>query len=266
MQNLFIFGGAEVSRRRGYFVFVSLLLGSWSPMAAHRAEPISTEFAVPFPPRAGTSKLIYEHEPKEHDGSEQAIPELELEFGIARRWQINVGFPIFRIKEGRDDPATVVGGKLDLGARYLLFGGATRNYAVSLQGTIEAPTGNRRVIGVAPEVGAGLFLDRYLSERVRLHSNVSWQTSVGQTREAERQLDYKNAIVWFATRRWIPVLEVLGRTNMVTGETGLAVQPEMIFYAGPHFEMKVGLPVGLTLDRGRLGMRAQLAILWGGAH
>ena len=64
--------------------------------------------------------------------------------------------------------------------------------------------------------------------------------------------------------RWIPVLEILGRTNTHGGNTELAVQPEVIFYAGAHVELKVGVPVRLTSTTPRIGVRAQMAIIWGG--
>lgn len=251
-------------RGRTSFLALLILLAESSPLVAHRAEPISTEFALPFEPKAGNLKVIYEFEREAPGENEQAIPELELELGMAPRWQINLGFPLVRVKEDPVEPAIWGGGKLELGTRYLLFGGATRSYAVSLQGTVEAPTGNSALVGDAPELGAGLFVDRYLTDRVRLHSNLSWKTSVGGTQEVERVFEYNQAVVWFATFRWIPVFELLGRTDTATGATQLAVQPEVIFYGGPHLELKVGLPVGLTATTPTIGVRAQLAILWGG--
>ena len=245
---------------------VFLVFSCSGPLAAHRAEPISTEFALPFQPKAGNLKLFYEYEREGPGASEEAIPEVELELGIAPRWQINLGYPLFRIRDGTEKPPTVVGGKLEFGARYLLFGGATRSYAVSLHGMAEAPTGNPRVVGDASELGAGLFVDRYLSDRVRLHSNFGWRTTVGGMQDVERMLEYNSAVVWLATLRWIPVLEILGRTNTPGGNTELAVQPEVIFYAGPHVELKVGVPVGLTSTTPGIGVRAQIAIIWGGSQ
>ncbi len=259
-------GGGEqrVSLYRTSLLVCLFVLASSFPLAAHRAEPISTEFALPFQPKAGTVKVIYEYEREGDGASQHTLPEIELELGIAPRVQVNLGYSLFRIKEGRDDSAALVGGKLEVGARYLLFGGGTRSYAVSLQGTVEAPTGNRQLLGDATELGAGLFVDRYLGERVRFHSNLAWKTTVGGRHETERLFEYNNALVWLASLRWIPAVEALGTTNTVTGQTELAVQPEMIFYAGPHLELKVGVPVGLTAISPRIGVRAQIAILWGG--
>lgn len=230
---------------------------------AHHAEPVSTEFARPFTRGAGNQKLVYEYEREGEGASAHTIPELELELGVGRRWQLNFGFPLVRIKEGPDDPATVAGGKLELGMRYLLLGGAEREYAVSFQGTVEAPTGNRQLFGRTPELTPGLFAERYFGQHLRLHSNLSWRTTVGRIDEPERVFEYRNAIVWLASYRWIPVIEFLGATSTRTGETEFAIQPEMIFYTGPHLELKVGVPFGLTSQTPGIGVRAQISILWG---
>ena len=234
-----------------------------SPLSAHRAEPISTEFALPFGPGSGNLKIIYEYEREGLGASRQALPELELEFGGGQRWQLNLGFPLIRLKEGRDEPSALAGGKLEVGMRYLLFGGARSNYAVSFQGTVEAPTGNRRLFGNTPELSPGLFFDRYVGQHIRLHSNLSWRTTVGDADEPERAFEYRNAVLWFASERWVPGFELLGATNTDSGETAFAVQPEVIFLAGPHLELKLGMPVGLTSNTPDIGVRAQVSILWG---
>ncbi len=241
-----------------------LSVGVAAPLAAHQAEPISTEFALPFEPKVGNFKIGYEYEREGPGASQQSIPEVELELGILPRWQVNVGFPVFRIKESRNQPAQVGGGKLELGTRYLLFGGETRSYAISFQGTIEAPTGNRRIVGDGTGLSGGLFLDRFIKDRVVLHSNLSWGITVGGSQERERAFEYHHALVWFATFHWIPVFELLGRTNTVTGRTELAAQPEMIYHAMPHVELKFGMPAGLTSTPPRIGARMQIAIIWGG--
>lgn len=235
-------------------------------LSAHRAEPISTEFALPFEPGSGNLKIIYEYEREGLGASRQALPKLELEFGGGQRWQLNLGFPLIRVKEGRDEPSTLAGGKLELGVRYLLFGGAGSNYAVSFQGTIETPTGNRSLFGDTPELSPGLFLERYVGQHIRLHSNLSWRTTVGDAEEPERVFEYRNAVLWFASERWVPGLELLGATNTDNGETSFTVQPELIFLAGPHLELKVGMPLGVTSHAPDIGVRGQVTILWGDTH
>jgi hypothetical protein len=56
------------------------------------------------------------------------------------------------------------------------------------------------------------------------------------------------------------VLEILGETETRTGETRLALQPEIIFWANRHWEFKVGLPIGLTSATPGIGVRAQVTI------
>lgn len=231
---------------------------------AHRLEPISTKFAVPFGPKAGSFEVTYEFEREGRGASEHSIPEAELELGITRRLQTNVGYPLRRIKEGPDEPARLVGGRVEAGARLLLAGGGVKSYAVSLQATVEAPTGPHDLPDAATEVGAALHIDKYLGERLRFHSNLGWATTVGGAERPERVFRYANALVWMATLRWNPVLEVLGQTETRTGKTRLALQPEIIFWRNQHLELKVGVPVGLTSSTPGIGVRAQITILWGG--
>ncbi len=240
-----------------------LVLPAAPKLLAHHAEPISTEFARPFRPGAGNLKLVYEYE-REPDGARaHTIPEFELELGAGSRWQLNFGFPLVRVKEGPDEPAALAGGKLELGFRYLLLGSDGPDWAVSFQGTLEAPTGNRQLFGRSTEISPGLFAERYLSPHLRLHANLSWRTTLGQTDDPERVLDYRSALVWFASHRWIPVIEFLGATSTRSGETEFAIQPELILYAGPHLELKLGAPLGLTSNTPDIGLRAQISILWG---
>lgn len=234
-----------------------------SPAQAHKLEPISTEYALPFEPRAGTWQVLYEFELENGGATEQSLPEQELELGLFPRLQVNVGFPLLRINEGLGEPAPVVGGHLELGARTLLVGGDGLPYAVSLQTTVEAPTGSRRVVGDATELGAAIFVDRYLGRRALFHSNLGWGIGVGGHQPRERVFSYHNAVVWMASFHWDPVVELLGETDTATGETLLAAQPEMIYHVSRHLEFKVGLPVGLTRATPDIGVRAKISILWG---
>ncbi|MFQ5723247.1 MAG: hypothetical protein ACE5G6_02050 [Terriglobia bacterium] len=242
------------------FLFLALFTGD---LRAHRLEPISTEFAAPFGPLAGSVEVTYEFEREGPGASEQAIPELELELGLLPRFQINLGYPLLRLDEGPGESPQVVGGRLEVGARYLLFGGAVRSYAVSLQVGVETPTGPTDAVGDFTQVGALLHVDKYLGERVRLHSNLGWETTIGGQERPERVFVYRSAVVWMRSLRWNPVLEVLGETETRTGETELALQPEIIFWVNRHLEIKVGVPVGLTSSTPDVGVRAQIAIVWG---
>lgn len=247
------------------FVVLLMCLALVPPVAqAHKLEPISTEFAAPFAPWSGGFEISYQHEDEEEPGtSEQAIPEAELEIGLFPRFQINVRFPLLRIDEGANEPTRVVGGRTELGARYLLFGGGNHGYPVSLQGEVETATGSSAVVGNATEVGAALHLDRYLGRSLRLHSNLGWSSSVGDEESPERTFRYANAIVWTATHRWNPTVEVIGETETRIGETKLSIQPEVIFWANRHLELKLGVPIGVTSTTPNVGVVAQIAVLWG---
>jgi len=230
---------------------------------AHKLEPISTEYALPFAPWTGAVQVLYEFEREGPGASEMAIPETELELGLFPRFQVNVGFPLLRLHEGPGESRQVGGGHLEVGGRYLLFGGATRSYAVSLQGSVEAPTGSSALVGDATEVGAAIHVDRTIGQRVRLHSNLGWATSIGGEERPERVFRYSNAMVWVASLHWSPVVEVLGETETRTGDTKLAIQPEMIFWANRHLELKMGVPIGLTANTPDVGVRAQVFVTWG---
>jgi len=45
----------------------------------------------------------------------------------------------------------------------------------------------------------------------------------------------------------------------------LAAQPGVIYSLNHHLELKFGLPMGLTDATPQLGVRSQIAIIWGGS-
>jgi len=229
---------------------------------AHRLEPISTEFARPFAPRTGSLQLNYEYE-RGKMLRRHFIPEAEFEIGIAPRMQIAVEMPLILEREP-GGPTTVGGGHLEISLRYLLAGGSDRSWALSLNPFVELPTGNRRLAGDATEVGLALHLDKEFGERAFFHGNYGWSSSIGGSEEPERTFRYNSALVVRLTERWNPTLELLGATDTATGETEFFVQPEMIYYAGPHWEFKLGVPLGATSESPRFGIRAQISWIFGG--
>ncbi len=190
------------------------------------------------------------------------IPEVEFELGLTRRTQVSFEMPEIREKFA-GEPATVGAGHLEIGFRYLVAGGPLKSYSISLNPRVEAPTGNRRIAGDATEVGLFLHYDKELGERVVLHGNYGWSSTIGGSEPPERLFRYHSAAVFLATLRWNPVLEIVGSTDTARWRTELAIQPEIIFWAGPHLELKLGLPVGLTGAAPRIGVRAQIAIIFG---
>lgn len=239
-------------------------MGVSAPLIAHQGEPISTEFAAPFEPGEGNLQLNFEYLRNGPGAGEYALPEYDFELGLVPRFEINMGYPLVGSKAGPGQPFTMGGGKLDIGGRLLLFGGETQSYAVSFQGTVTAPTGDSRLVGDAPELSGGIFIDHSISDRVFTHSNFSWGSTIGGKQEPERVFEYHNAVVWFATFHWLPVFELLGDTETSSGRTELAAQPEAIYHVNSHLEVKFGVPLGLTATTPRIGARAQIAIIWGG--
>ena len=244
------------------FVCFFFVMGG-APLSAHRLEPISTEFAAPFEPRTGGMEIGYEYERFEGGlHTRHLIPEVELELGLTPRTQLSFEMPQIREKFA-NEPATVGGGHLEAGFRYLFAGGPLKSYAISINPRVEVPSGNRRIAGDATEVGLFLHFDKAVNERVVLHGNYGWSSTIGGSEPPERLFRYHSAAVFRASLRWNPVLEILGSTDTARGRTELAIQPEVIFWAGPHLELKFGMPFGLTEASPRIGARAQIAIIFG---
>jgi len=61
-----------------------------------------------------------------------------------------------------------------------------------------------------------------------------------------------------------PVLELLGETNVHTGQTQFVVQPEIIYHVNNHWELKFGIPLGTASTSPSFGLRAQVAWIFGG--
>jgi hypothetical protein len=232
------------------------------PARAHRLEPISTEFARPFAPGTGSLQVNYEYEHRT-DFRTHLIPAAEFEIGLFPRAQMSVEMPLIWQKE-IGQPGTLGGGHIEFGFRYLLAGGSGKSWAVSLNPFVEAPTGNRRIAGDATEVGAALYVDREFGERLLFHGNYGWGSTIGGSEKPERTFHYSSALVWPASHRWNPTLELLGEIDTATGRTELLVQPEMIYYVGPHWEIKAALPLGTTNASPRVGMRFQVSWIFGG--
>ena len=232
-------------------------------IGAQIAEPILTKSAIPFAPEAGAVKLDYAGGIGPSGGGSQVIPEATLETGVVRRLEFLVRFPLLRVSSLAGGPTVVGGGQLALGARYLLAGAAERRYAVSVQTTIEAPTGDTRLVGNATQVMGGALVDLRPTSRIVTHSNIMFDGSVGGTTGKSAFLEYSNAVVWVATDHFLPVFELAGSTSTITGRTQLVAQPELIVPIGRHVEFKGGLSLGLNSETPHIGLRTQVAWFWG---
>jgi hypothetical protein len=242
-----------------------LLMGSaimCQPISAQIAEPILTKSAIPFEPEAGAVKLNYAGEIGRSGGS-QVIPEATLETGVVSGLEFLVRFPLLRVTSLPGWPTIVGGGQLAIGARYLLAGGAGRNYAISVQTIVEAPTGDTRLVGNATQVMPGVLVDWHPKPQIVIHSNIIFDRSVGGTAGKSAFLEYSNAVVWVAANHFLPVFELVGSSSTITGRTQLVAQPELILPIGRHVELKGGLSLGLNSETPHIGLRTQVAWFWG---
>ena len=234
--------------------------GGW--LRAQIAEPILTKSAIPFAPGAGGIKLEYAGGLGSTGGGSEVIPEGTLEEGVTGGVEALLRFPLLRVH--LSPGATVIGGgQLAIGARALIGGGARRAFAVSLQAVIETPTGNTRLVGDATQLMPTVLADWRPVSKVVVHANLTYDRSVGHTLSRASFLEFQNAITWRLTDRVVPVLELVSSTNTFSARTQLVTQPEVILRAGPHFEWKAGLQLGLTQAAPSLGLRIQFAAFWG---
>ena len=236
------------------FVFVC-------PAQAHRLEPINTEFASPFEPGTGNVQIGYQYFRTAGFFTQHQIPLLQLEYGFAPRFQFTVEFPVLRNKFAAE-PAHTGAGNLEFGVRYLLAGGLEESYALSVNAIVEAPSGEAAVAERATTVGGRLHLDKSFGEAIFTHFNFGYRTSVNRFVEKEKSIEYSGAVIWAATLRWNLGVELVGKKQL-NGSSDVALVPEVIYYVGPHMELKFGLPLGLTSSTPGVGVQVQIAIAFG---
>jgi hypothetical protein len=213
------------------------------------SEPILTRSAIPFASGAGSVTLDYAGGVGRSGGNSQIVPEAMLEVGLQSGLEVLLRFPLLRVT--RRDSSVVGGGQLAAGARYL-----------SVQAVVEAPTGDTQLVGDATQVMPSILAEWRPAHQLAIHSNFTLDRSIGGTRKAEF-LEYASAVVWRGTNHLFPVFELVGSTNGFTGQTQLVAVPEMILRAGPHLEVKAALQLGLTAVTPAVGLRFELARMWG---
>jgi hypothetical protein len=241
-------------RERASLLFI-VSLALVVPAVAHDSEPINTEFAAPFTRHAGNFQTGFQYlwGTDLHD----VVP-LTFEYGFATRQQISIEMPVLC---GHEPGRTLFRpGNLELQYRYLLAGGAERRFALSVNPSIGIPSGDKRLAERAWEVGGAVHLDTHLADRVFTHMNIGYETPVAHFEEKEKNFFYKFAAMYEASERVQPVLEFVGEHDFHSGETRAALVPEAIWRAGERWEIKGGLPVGLTRSTPDIGV--QLQVTW----
>jgi hypothetical protein len=242
--------------RTAGFVAMAMAVAAF-PARAQFAEPILTKSALPFLPGAGALKLDYAG-----GGASQVIPEFTLEAGAADGLEVLARFPLLRVR--LDPDSTVIGGgQVAAGARYLVAGGTGRAYAVSVQGIVEAPTGDTRLVGNAVQLMPSLLAEWNRGKGLAVYSNLTFDRSLGGTRSKAAFLEYQHAATWRTKYPLVPVIELVGSTDTLRGRTQLVALPEMLVRLGAHLEGKAGLQLGLTSAAPPRGVRIQLAAFWG---
>ncbi len=244
------------------FVCFAGLLFTSLPASSQIEEPILTKSAQVFAPASGSLKLDYAGSLINNGASSQIIPEFTLQQGLANRLEGILRFPLLRFQP-ESGSAVIGGGQVAIGAKYLLTGGPEANATISVQGVIEAPTGDSRLVGNATQVMSEIVADWHLTRRLISYTNLAWDSSFGGTARHMSFIGYDTTLALARRRRLIPALEFAGSTNTSNGRTQAVIQPDILFRKGAHFEFKLGVPAGLNAISPTLGIHAQLAIFWG---
>lgn len=236
-----------------------------SPAAAHRLEPIDTEYAAPFAPGAGVFKIGCGHNAFEAAREDEA--EAEIELGLLPRLQISLGQAyVWQKGRGRRRSGFT---NLETGLRYLVAGGGSHPYAFSVNPGFTPVTGSRRVREGLSNYGASLNADYYGKSGWLFFSNVGFgQASRGEDGDPrERTVFYRLAAVHNLSYRWSPTVELLGEHDVASGRHELTLVPEIQFFKSQWIEFKLGAPVKLSHGAGRLGVRFQATFGLGrGSH
>ena len=226
--------------------------------AAHDSEPINTEFAAPFALRAGNLQFGFQYF---RDGVNYDAVPLTFEYGIAPRMQFSIEAPLTRLDSVTN--TYVRPGNIELGYRYLLAGANERKFALSVNPVLTVPSGDKRVSERAWEGGLFVHLDTHFWENFWTHTNLGYETPFSGFEAKTRDFVYRFAAMYEA-RHWVqPVLEVIGDHEYLTGRSQTAIVPEVIFAPNHHWELKAGVPLGLTHDTPHVGLQFQVTWKFG---
>ncbi len=222
---------------------------------AHDTEPINTNFASPF--ARGAGNLQWRVQWFRNYAAYDLIP-IEFEYGFAPRQQFTAGIAVSHARFGSQSYNRL--GNLDLEYRLLLAGDNSRRYALSVNPTLELPIGDKRVADSAWRAGGTVNLDTHPAKKWWTHTNVGYSTQMAHISEREKLVAYNNALVYAAKESVRPVVELVGQTDLAQHATQVAVVPEAIVAPNHHWEIKLGIPVGLTESTPSIGM--QVGVTW----
>jgi hypothetical protein len=256
----------HVSLARAPLLFgLGCLLLSARPAAAHRLEPIFTEYAQPFAPWTGS--LMVEGGHRQSGSNHEDELGLEMELGVLPRLQISFGQSY--VWENGDGPRQRSGfDNLETGLRYLVVGGKGHGYAVSLNPEYTFLSGSRTVREPSPGYGAAVHADYYAFPGFLFFSNVGWEQAAnreaGQSRD--RTVFYHLAAVYQMSYRWNPTLELIGEQDLTTGQHTVTIVPEIQYYKSQWVELKLGVPIQVN-HGGGVGVQLKASFALGrGSH
>jgi hypothetical protein len=229
--------------------------------AAQFLEPILTKTALPNSAGTVSAKLDFVTPPGGTGASTQALPEARFELGLGRGFDTVLQMPLLRVSEP-DGSSVLTGGQFSIALRYLLAGSPSGKYAVSLWGRLEVPTGNSTVVGNTTQLMPMVLVEWHPLSQLRFYSNIAWNTVVSGSTQRFANFEHSNAVLWLASRHFMPSLEVVGSTDTRNGGSQVVIQPEVIVLATQHIELKTGLSVAL-IPTPHYAIRSQLAWFWG---
>lgn len=245
---------ARTNRRAIFILICWLVLGSSG--IAHDSEPINTDFASPLASHSFNLNFDVQHFRR---SSDEDIAAIGFEYGVARRMQLSLVFPMAR--HVRAPGQSVVGaGNLSLEYRYLLAGGNEKPFAISINPEVEFPTGNPGVADAAYSTGAALHFDAHRGEKLWLHSNWGYATSVAHFAEKEKNFNFAVAGMYELVEHWHSVIEVFGHRDFNASGTEIFVAPEIIRSLGEHWELKAAVPIGASSATPAVGV--QFRVTW----
>lgn len=223
---------------------------------AHDSEPINTDFASPL--ARGTANLNFDLRHFRH-ATDEDIVGIGFEYGVARRMQFSIDFPLSRRVFSPRDSA-IGAGNLSLEYRYLLAGGNEMPFAISINPEVEFPTGNPGITDRAYNAGAAVHIDAHRGDAFWVHSNWGYETSVAHFDEREKDFNFAVAGMYELTESWHPVVEIFGQHDFGSSLTQIMVAPEIIYSASEHWELKAAVPLGTTSSAPTAGI--QFRITW----
>lgn len=226
--------------------------------AAHDSEPINTAFAAPFALRAGNLQFGFQYfrEVANYD----VVP-ITFECGFAPRMQFSVDAPLTRLDTASN--TFVRPGNISLGYRYLLAGSNDRRFAVSINPELTFPSGDKQVSERAWEGGMFVHLDTHFWEKFWTHTNLGYETPFANFEAKTKDFVYRFAGMYEAHEQVQPVLELVGDHEYLAGTSRIAIVPEIIFMPNHHWEVKAGVPLGLTHDTPHVGLQVQVTWKFG---